>query len=131
MAITSDPATLFVAVLALFVSVFTAWYQRSSVKFQSFLLFVEKESSYASEFKEQQCSGDTELTKDKFAQYMNLFEALSLSYAEKEVPKKITRKYFRTVLRGTYARHRQAIDSKILEGDYEELNKLLHKWNLK
>lgn len=122
---------IIIAFAAFAVSILAYRENKKGVQFQRLLLFIEKESDYASEFVEQKVAKNSQLADDKLKQYMNLFEALALCYISNEIPRKNTRSYFETVLRKTYEDHKEEINSKILDGDFAELNKLLHQWGLK
>lgn len=126
-----DFLSIGISVIALVLSYLAFSENLKGTQFQRFLMFVEKESSYASEFQEQKAKRDQRILPDKLYQYINLFEAIALCYNNKEVPQKIVEGYFKTVLTGTYKSYKQEIDEKISQGDYIELNKLLRQWNLK
>jgi hypothetical protein len=123
-----NPSSIFVAILALIVSIATVYFSRKSVQSQLFVQIVEKESLYISEWNN---SLDSIGEKDKMLQYINLFEMISLLYRRRELNRKITRNYFKSILDDLYTSKKEEIEENIYSGRLRELDKLLQEWNIK
>ena len=109
-------------VIALLTFGINYWWNQKQYLFSVFLQFVFKEAEFASVYKAKHSSNQN--CGDELVRYLNLLEALSITYENSTIDKKLSKHYFRKIALDLD----EDFSNKIKPEYYPSLRRLIKEW---